>query len=80
MKRNGREIKEAFQIKVFYSVILYLVLKGLLVPSFSSFDYYFMTDVVGIKDSTLSLLSVLAYVCSLVSTQLYNSYFKDWEA
>ena len=49
-------------------------------PSFTSFDYYFQTDVVGIKDSTLSLLGVLAYLGSLVSTQLYNSYFKEWDA
>ena len=79
MKRNCGEIKEAFQIKPYYRTILYLVITGLLVPSFGSFDYYFMIDVVGISDSTLSLLGVLGYACSLLSTQLFNSYFKDWE-
>ena len=48
-------------------------------PGFGSFDYYFMIDVVGISDSTLALLGVLGYACSLLGTQLFNSYFKDWE-
>ena len=68
MKRNCGEIKEAFQIKAYYRTILYLVITGLLVPSFGSFDYYFMIDVVGISDSTLALLGVLGYACSLAST------------
>ena len=79
LKRNCSEIKQAFQIKAYYQMILYLVISGLLVPSFSSFDYYFMIDVVGISNSTLALLSVLGYACSFVSTQLFNSYFKNWE-
>ena len=79
LKRNCSEIKEAFQVKAYYRTILYLVFTGLLVPGFGSFDYYFMIDVVGISDSTLALLGVLGYACSLLGTQLFNSYFKDWE-
>lgn len=48
-------------------------------PSFGSFSYYFMVDVVGISNSTLSLLGVLGYACSFIGTQLFNSYFKHWE-
>ena len=78
-KRNCYEIKEAFQIREFYSMILYLIVGGLLVPSFSSFGYYFMLDVVGISKFTYSMLTVLGFACLLVGTQLFNKYFKAWE-
>ena len=55
------------------------MVSGLLVPSFSSFDYYFKTDVVGISDQTMALLGMLGNIASLVSTQLFNAYFKNWE-
>ena len=79
LKRNWNEVKEAFQIKAYYTTILYLVVCGLLVPDFDSFDYYFMIDVAGISASTIALMGVLGQVFSLLTTQLFNSYFKDWE-
>jgi len=41
VKGNLRDIVEALKIKEFYCVLLFLVLKGMAVPSFSSFSYYF---------------------------------------
>ena len=79
LKKNIGEIKEAFQIRAYYATILYLVIGGLLVPSFSSFDYFFMLDVVKVSNYTLSMLGLLGYACSIVGTQLFNSYFKKWE-
>ena len=60
-------------------MILYLIVGGLLVPSFSSFGYYFMLDVVGISKFTYSMLTVLGFACLLIGTQLFNKYFKVWE-
>ena len=56
-------------------MILYLVLGGFLVPSFGSFGYYFMLDVVEIDKFTYSMLSVLGYICMFFGTQVYNKYF-----
>ena len=67
-KRNLGEIKEAFKIREFYSMIIYLIVKGALVPSFSSFGYYFMLDVAGISKFAYSMLSVLGFCCLLVGT------------
>lgn len=78
-KRNCREIKEAFKIREFYSIIIYLIIGGLLVPSFGTFGYYFMLDVVGISKFAYAMLTVLGFVCLLIGTQLFNRCFKEKE-
>ena len=78
-KRNCREIVEAFTVKEFRNVILYLVASGLLVPSFGTFGYYFMMNTVGISKFAYAMLTVLGYGCLLLGTQLFNKYFKDKE-
>ena len=52
---------------------------GFLVPSFGSFGYYFMLDVVGVTKWTYSMLSVLGFICLLIGSQLFNKYFKERE-
>ena len=79
LKRNMYEIKEAFKIREYYFIILYLFIGGFLVPNFGSFGYYFMLDVVGISKFTYSMLTVLGYVCLLLGTQVFNKYFKESE-
>lgn len=54
-------------------------MKGVLVPSFGSFGYYFMMDVVKVSKFAYSMLSVLGFCCLLVGTQLFKTYFKDYE-
>ena len=79
LKRNLYEIKEAFKIREYYLIILYLFIGGFLVPNFGSFGYYFMLDVVGISKFTYSMLTVLGYICLLIGTQFFNKYFKESE-
>ena len=61
-------MKEAFKIPEIYKMILYLVLGGFLVPTFGSFGYFFMLDVVEIDKFTYSMLSVLGYFCMFFGT------------
>ena len=79
VKRNCSEILEAFQVREYYSVILYLVLYGLVSPSFSSFGYFFMLDVVELSKFTYSMLTVLGFFCLLIGSALYTKYFKEKE-
>jgi len=68
VKRNCAEIKEGLKIKEFYCLIIYLLVSGFLVPSFGSFGYFFMLDVVGISKFAYSMLTVLSFGCLLVGT------------
>ena len=67
------------QVREYYQVIVYLLLTAFLVPSFSSFGYFFMLDVVEISPTTYSLLGVLGYFYLGISTMLYGKYFKNKE-
>ena len=52
---------------------------GFLVPSFGSFGYYFMLDVVKISKFTYSMLTVLGFFCLFIGTMIYKRWFKDRE-
>ena len=60
-------------------MILYLVLTGLVVPSFGAFGYFFMLDVVELSKFTYSMLTVLGFFCLLIGSALYTKYFKEKE-
>ena len=79
IKRNIRDMQEALRIREFYSMILYLIIGGFLVPNFGSFGYYFMLDVVKISKFTYSMLTVLGFVCLFCGTLIYKKYFMEKE-
>ena len=76
---NLSEIKQAVRIPEFNRMLAYILLSGLLVPTFDSFQYFFLLDVVGISKFTFSMLTMLTFACFLIGTQLYNKYFQDKE-
>lgn len=79
VKRNMTEVREAFKIKEFYGVVLYLVLKGITVPRFGSFSYYIRTDVYGIPKATLAMMRIVSYVCMYIGSQAYGKFLKGKE-
>lgn len=79
IKRNIGDMQEALRIREFYSMILYLIIGGFLVPNFGSFGYYFMLDVVKISKFTYSMLTVLGFVCLFCGTLIYKRYFMEKE-
>jgi len=62
------EMKEAMKIKEFYGVVLFLMIKGLTVPRFGTFGYYFKTDVLKIHKSTLAMMRIVSYVCMYIGS------------
>ena len=49
-------------MKEFYSIIIYLLLQAFLMPSFDSYGYFFMLDVVKISKFTFSALRVYDFI------------------
>jgi len=68
----------AFKIKEFRNIIFYLIIGGF-VPSFGSFSYYFLLDVVKISKFTYSMLTVIAFMGLGLGTSMYNRFFKETE-
>jgi hypothetical protein len=48
-----------------------MCLSAFLVPSFSSFGYYFMMDVAHVSQFAYSMLGLVGYVCLFVGTWLF---------
>jgi hypothetical protein len=71
LKRCQDEIFYAIKEPVFYRVIIFLALNALLIPSFGSFGYYFMLDIVLLSKFTIAMLGVLGYVCLLIGSYLF---------
>ena len=61
-------MKTAMKVPEYYSVIVYLTVTGFVVPSFGSFGYYFMMDVIGLSKFTYSMLTVLGFFGLLLGT------------
>jgi len=66
-------------IPEFHRVLIFLLLRGLLVPSFSSFGYYFLIDVVKVSLKTYAQLSIITALCSIIGGLLYYSWFMEYE-
>jgi hypothetical protein len=58
---------------------LFLLFTGFTCPSFNSMYYYFNINIVKFDKSTISLLTVVAFVSLLCGTMIYNRYFKEKE-
>lgn len=65
------EVNTAVREPVFRRVILFLLLNGL-TPTFGSFGYYFMLDVVGVSKFTIGMLGVLGYTSLMAGSALYQ--------
>ena len=77
--RSCTEIGQALQVKEIYSILAFMALYALLIPSFASFDYYFMLDVVGISQFEFSMLCALHYVCMFIGSHLFRLWLTDFE-
>ena len=67
------------KIPVIYRTIGYFLLCGLVVPSFSDINYYFVLNVVKFSKFTVSMLSIMGYVSLLGGVIMYNKWFKHRE-
>jgi len=67
------------KIREFHRTILYIFISGVLVPSFGTFGYYFMLDVVMLSKFTIAMLGVLGFCCLLIGASMFQIFFKEKE-
>ncbi len=56
-----------------------MLLNSLLIPSFGSFGYYFMLDIVQLSKFTIAMLGVLGFVCMFIGTSMFQFWFNKQE-
>ena len=79
LKHNLKEVGEAFKLREFRNINIFILLTGFLVPSFNSFEYYFFMDILNISMFTYSMLTVLGFAALLIGTQIYSIWFCEFE-
>lgn len=79
IKRSFREVWEIRHIPQIYKVLLFLVLRGLVRPSFGDFWYYYITNIKGFSQMTIGFLGVVGHISTLLGSVLYQKYFCNWE-
>ena len=68
---------DGFKIKELYKTILYFIIMGCVIPSFSDYFYYYQMDVVGFSKFTYAMLGVLGSATLMLGTFFYNLALQD---
>ena len=79
LKRSGREIWQIRHIPEIYRVLLYIILRACVTPSFGDFWYYYLTNVKGFSQIVIGFMSVIGNISLLIGSVLYSKYFFKWE-
>lgn len=79
MKFNATNIIEGLKVREIWTIALFLVLTGLIVPSFSEYMYYFNMQISKFTLLQYSILTLLSYVATLFGSIMYKCFFKRYE-
>ena len=77
IKSNFRDIKTGFKIKEFHRAILFFVILGTLVPSFTDYFYYYITDYAGITKFEYAMTNLVSYIGLFSAAVVYNAFLRD---
>jgi len=80
VKFNFREIAVGFKIKALLRCVIFFFIFSSIVPSYSNYFYYYLTDVLGFTNLQYSILSVVGSVCLFITIFFYNIFFKETES
>eukprot|EP00355_Strombidium_rassoulzadegani_P008804 CAMPEP_0168619938 /NCGR_PEP_ID=MMETSP0449_2-20121227/6866_1 /TAXON_ID=1082188 /ORGANISM="Strombidium rassoulzadegani, Strain ras09" /LENGTH=442 /DNA_ID=CAMNT_0008660901 /DNA_START=174 /DNA_END=1502 /DNA_ORIENTATION=+ len=79
LRRTLREVFRLREMPIVYRVILFLLLDGLMGPSFGEFQFYYLTDVRKISKLQIANIEMITSFASLGGIALYSVYFRTWE-
>jgi Na+/melibiose symporter-like transporter len=74
---NLKNVWQGFKLPELWRSILFFVIMGSFIPSFSTFMYYYETDVLGISQIVISWLSVIGYFSLFLSVFMYQALLKE---
>ena len=77
IKSNFRDIKTGFKIKEFHRAIIFFVILGTLVPSFTDYFYYYLTDYAGITKFEYAMTNLVSYIGLFSAAVVYNAFLRD---
>lgn len=79
MMQSAVDIWKIRKHPLLLKVLVYVLLKGILVPSFGSFWYYYETKIKHFSQFYIGMMSTLSYAALLVGSLLYQQIFSKQE-
>tara|TARA_B110000285_G_C14908924_1_gene506931 strand:+ start:408 stop:809 length:402 start_codon:yes stop_codon:yes gene_type:complete len=72
LKRTIKEIYEIRKIPEIYKVLFYIILRGLLVPSFGDFWYYYVINVKDFSQYQYGMMTLVGNIALMIGAALYS--------
>ena len=79
-KTNAKEIWYGLKIRPLYRCIIFFFIFSGVIPSYSDYFYYYLTDVLEFSDFQYSILNVVSTFTLIIAVYFYNLWFKDIES
>jgi hypothetical protein len=74
-----KEVAEGLKIKELYTVLIFQLILGSIVPQFSTYLYYYQINVSGFTQFQYAMLMLVANITMVPGALLYNMYLKESE-
>ena len=74
---NFRDICKGFGVRELYRSVLFFLILGAVIPSFSDYFYYYLMDVAGFNKFSYAMLGVLGSFCLFLGVLIYNLALKE---
>lgn len=74
---NFRDICKGFGVRELYRSVLFFLILGAIIPSFSDYFYYYLIDEAGFSKMEYAMLGVLGSFCLFLGTIIYNLCLKE---
>ena len=78
-KLNFREIYFGLQIRPILKLIVFFFIFCSIVPVYTNYFYYYITDILGFSNFQYSMLNVVGSLALLICMYCYNLWFKETE-
>jgi len=72
VKSNFGDIKQGFKVRELYMTLLFFLIMGSVIPSYTDYFYYYQMDVANFSKFTYAMLGVWSNVCLFIGAIMYS--------
>ena len=77
LKKNCQAIGRSLVLREIYFLVIFFIAKGLLMPTFEEFSYFFLMNVIHISKMTFALLVLLGQICHIIGALIYKAWCRN---
>lgn len=77
LKKNLQAIGRSLTMREIYQLVIFFIAKGIIVPSFEDFNYFFLLNVIGISKFVFSMLILIGQICHVIGALIYKAWCRN---